>query len=220
MCAEAVPWRCHRYLIADALVVRGYPSRHIISARSERAHVLSKTANVDGRRITWICGGGSRRIGDAGRPGRVVGVLSTQAEAAPTPPPYKGAHPITHVIRAKRRIESHFLPRPDDTTRRGSAAFGPAVRGVSSLRLLAFLLPVACVTCCCYCRPAAWHAAARSPVQIASSSHWPSRTMVSPTSGLERSTTLPAPPERRSYRCSPSCPPPKLPPRPCRWLPG
>jgi uncharacterized protein (DUF488 family) len=47
MCAEAVPWRCHRQLIADALVARGLEVRHIISERSAEAHALNPGAQVD-----------------------------------------------------------------------------------------------------------------------------------------------------------------------------
>jgi uncharacterized protein (DUF488 family) len=38
MCAEAVPWRCHRSMIADALTVRGWVVRHIQSRRTARLH--------------------------------------------------------------------------------------------------------------------------------------------------------------------------------------
>jgi uncharacterized protein (DUF488 family) len=50
MCAEAVPWRCHRQLIADALVARGIPVRHIIGTQLSE-HKLSPHAVVlgDGR---------------------------------------------------------------------------------------------------------------------------------------------------------------------------
>lgn len=49
MCAEAVPWRCHRSLLADALVARGVEVRHIMDARSE-PHRLTRFAVVrDGR---------------------------------------------------------------------------------------------------------------------------------------------------------------------------
>lgn len=46
MCAEAVPWRCHRNLLADALVVRGVDVRHIIQAGKANAHTLNKDAHV------------------------------------------------------------------------------------------------------------------------------------------------------------------------------
>ena len=44
MCAEAVPWRCHRQLIADALVARGVTVRHILGPGQERAHELNPRA--------------------------------------------------------------------------------------------------------------------------------------------------------------------------------
>ena len=53
MCAEAVPWRCHRSLIADALTVRGIDVREITGAHSERIHMLTPFARVEGMRITY-----------------------------------------------------------------------------------------------------------------------------------------------------------------------
>ena len=53
MCAEAVPWRCHRSLIADALVVRAVGVEHILSASHTQAHVLRPWAKVQGTRITY-----------------------------------------------------------------------------------------------------------------------------------------------------------------------
>lgn len=47
MCAEAVPWRCHRSLIADAEIVRGIVVFHIISATNALAHKLTQFAVVD-----------------------------------------------------------------------------------------------------------------------------------------------------------------------------
>jgi uncharacterized protein (DUF488 family) len=46
MCAEAVPWRCHRNLLADALVARGVEVRHIVQAGKTNAHKLHKEAHV------------------------------------------------------------------------------------------------------------------------------------------------------------------------------
>src|SRR5579864_5077310 len=48
MCAEAVPWRCHRSLIADALVVHGIRADEIINATRLQVHVLTPFARVDG----------------------------------------------------------------------------------------------------------------------------------------------------------------------------
>ena len=53
MCAEAVPWRCHRSLIADALTVRGYRVEHIISTAHRLPHTLTPWAKVEGLRITY-----------------------------------------------------------------------------------------------------------------------------------------------------------------------
>jgi uncharacterized protein (DUF488 family) len=53
MCAEAVPWRCHRSLIADALLVRGIAVEEIVSAEKSEAHRLTPFARVDGTRITY-----------------------------------------------------------------------------------------------------------------------------------------------------------------------
>jgi uncharacterized protein (DUF488 family) len=46
MCAEAVPWRCHRRLIADALVARGHEVLHIMTAARVDRHALSPHARV------------------------------------------------------------------------------------------------------------------------------------------------------------------------------
>lgn len=53
MCAEAVPWRCHRSLVADALSVRGVPVVEILSETNWRMHELTPFAQVDGRSITY-----------------------------------------------------------------------------------------------------------------------------------------------------------------------
>jgi len=53
MCAEAVPWRCHRSLIADALSVRGVEVRHIMGPAKWQPHKLTAFAQVDGLKITY-----------------------------------------------------------------------------------------------------------------------------------------------------------------------
>jgi uncharacterized protein (DUF488 family) len=53
VCAEAVPWRCHRSLVADALVVRGMEVRDILSASASKPHRLTPWAAVDGTRVTY-----------------------------------------------------------------------------------------------------------------------------------------------------------------------
>lgn len=53
MCAEAVPWRCHPSLIADALLVRGIRSEEIQSATRRQVHALTAFAKAQGDRITY-----------------------------------------------------------------------------------------------------------------------------------------------------------------------
>lgn len=53
MCAEAVPWRCHRSLIGDALLVRGVSVVDIMSVTSVKPHTLTPFASVDGHRVWY-----------------------------------------------------------------------------------------------------------------------------------------------------------------------
>lgn len=53
MCAEAVPWRCHRSLIADALLARGIEAREITSATKTQLHKLTPWARIDGIQVTY-----------------------------------------------------------------------------------------------------------------------------------------------------------------------
>jgi len=53
MCAEAVPWRCHRSLIADALTSRGWTVRHIMSKTKADTHRLTPFAVIGEERITY-----------------------------------------------------------------------------------------------------------------------------------------------------------------------
>jgi uncharacterized protein (DUF488 family) len=53
MCAEAVPWRCHRSLIGDALLIRGVHVEDVMSATSRREHLLTPFAKVDGLAISY-----------------------------------------------------------------------------------------------------------------------------------------------------------------------
>jgi uncharacterized protein (DUF488 family) len=53
MCAEAVPWRCHRSLIGDALLARGILVFDIMSAKDARAHELTSFAHVQGQEVTY-----------------------------------------------------------------------------------------------------------------------------------------------------------------------
>jgi uncharacterized protein (DUF488 family) len=53
MCAEAVPWRCHHSLIADALLIRNIRVKHIMSPTRSQTHRLTPFAEVEGIRITY-----------------------------------------------------------------------------------------------------------------------------------------------------------------------
>jgi uncharacterized protein (DUF488 family) len=56
MCAEAVPWRCYRSLIADALTVRGIRVDDIMNMKRFQVHSLIPFARVQGHRITYPVG--------------------------------------------------------------------------------------------------------------------------------------------------------------------
>jgi uncharacterized protein (DUF488 family) len=53
MCAEAVPWRCHRSLIGDALLVHGFDVEDVYSLTSVKPHKLTPWAVVHGTKITY-----------------------------------------------------------------------------------------------------------------------------------------------------------------------
>jgi len=53
MCAEAVPWKCHRSVLSDALVVRGVRVIHVLSTGKTQEHRLTPFARVHGTRITY-----------------------------------------------------------------------------------------------------------------------------------------------------------------------
>jgi len=53
MCAEAVPWRCHRSLVGDALLVRGVDVQNILSPTQTSPHSLTRFALTEGTRVTY-----------------------------------------------------------------------------------------------------------------------------------------------------------------------
>jgi uncharacterized protein (DUF488 family) len=53
MCAESVPWRCHRSLVADALAARGVAVEHIMSKTSRKPHSYTPFARIEGERVTY-----------------------------------------------------------------------------------------------------------------------------------------------------------------------
>ena len=67
LCAEAVPWRCHRSLIGDALLVRGVRVEDIMSAKIGREHTLTPFAKVRGLEITYPAHGTMDLFAEPGR---------------------------------------------------------------------------------------------------------------------------------------------------------
>ena len=53
MCAEAVPWRCHRNLLSDALTARNIKVKHILTETSITNHELTPFAHLDGYVVTY-----------------------------------------------------------------------------------------------------------------------------------------------------------------------
>jgi len=62
MCAEAVPWRCHRSLVADALVARGVPVIQVTSATSAKPHAVTSFARIREGRVTYPSGPQQQRL--------------------------------------------------------------------------------------------------------------------------------------------------------------
>lgn len=72
MCAEAVPWRCHRRLIADALTVRGVEVVHLLGPGRSQPHTLPAFARTDGTRLIYDVGE-TARLFPEGQSGRATG---------------------------------------------------------------------------------------------------------------------------------------------------
>jgi uncharacterized protein (DUF488 family) len=53
MCAEVLPWRCHRWLVSDALTMRGVEVEHIMSIKNRTRHSLTRWAPVEDTQITY-----------------------------------------------------------------------------------------------------------------------------------------------------------------------
>jgi uncharacterized protein (DUF488 family) len=56
MCAERLPWHCHRYLISDSLVARNIPVVHIVSGKQTKVHALSSFARINGDVLIYDVG--------------------------------------------------------------------------------------------------------------------------------------------------------------------
>jgi uncharacterized protein (DUF488 family) len=53
LCAEALPWRCHRSMIADAALARGWTVADILSEKEAREHRLTSFARLEGPRVVY-----------------------------------------------------------------------------------------------------------------------------------------------------------------------
>jgi uncharacterized protein (DUF488 family) len=62
MCAEAVPWRCHRNLVSDELTRRGIEVVHIIGGGSSRSHVMNTDAVIKGEHLVYPAEQGTLRL--------------------------------------------------------------------------------------------------------------------------------------------------------------
>ncbi|MGH8623695.1 MAG: DUF488 family protein, partial [Burkholderiales bacterium] len=56
LCAERLPWQCHRHLIADCLVTRGVRVLHLLSPGKSIDHTLNRLARSDGSRLVYDVG--------------------------------------------------------------------------------------------------------------------------------------------------------------------
>jgi uncharacterized protein (DUF488 family) len=54
MCAEVLPWRCHRWLVSDALTIRGVEVEHLMSIKNRTRHSLTRWAHVEDTQITYL----------------------------------------------------------------------------------------------------------------------------------------------------------------------
>lgn len=102
MCAEAVPWRCHRSLVADALLVRKLPTADIQSPTRAQPHKITPFAKVRGKRLTYP-------------PYESVGVLENRVGKRPGKPPKQ---------KAKNQLKQHHpakKPKKDPPAKRLAA---------------------------------------------------------------------------------------------------
>jgi uncharacterized protein (DUF488 family) len=78
MCAEAVPWRCHRSLVADALTARGVEVAHIMSATRANPHRMTPFARVRRGKVTYPAAPAT--------PARATAPGARTSRARPSPP--------------------------------------------------------------------------------------------------------------------------------------
>lgn len=81
MCAEAVPWRCHRSLVADALLARGIDVEDIVGAGKPRAHRMTPFARVRGTRIVYPAEQTASPSNRSGRSKRMIRIARVYEES-------------------------------------------------------------------------------------------------------------------------------------------
>ncbi len=86
MCAEAVPWRCHRSLVADALLAGGDTVVDIMAPGKGTPHALTPWAHVDGGRVTYPGPPAPSRASRPRRPPRPERPRGSRGGTAPRPP--------------------------------------------------------------------------------------------------------------------------------------
>ena len=133
MCAEAVPWRCHRSLLADALVARGIGVEHILSGSRADAHHLTPFAKIENGKVTYpeAAGKARRKAVAAGQAELRFDENDTNKEQAMAPTKRKpkftaakearrrarlaaGTPPAERVIPDKRRKPPKHKPKLED----------------------------------------------------------------------------------------------------------
>jgi Domain of unknown function DUF488 len=129
MCAEAVPWRCHRSLIADALTARGIAVEHILSAKRRERHQMTPFARVRGEQVDYpaAASGEDDARGSSRKRQQALEYEADMAAKRPKKPKFTaatearrrareaaGAPPAVRVIPDKRRKPPKHKKMPEE----------------------------------------------------------------------------------------------------------
>jgi hypothetical protein len=101
MCAEAVPWRCHRSLVADALLARGIAVEHIMSGSRREAHSLTPFARVERQRVLYPKESAKAQAGSRSKPAAAQAEL--KFDKGVSMPRKRGKRKFTAATEARRR---------------------------------------------------------------------------------------------------------------------
>ena len=101
MCAEAVPWRCHRSLVADALLARGIAVEHIMSGNRREAHSLTPFARVEEQRVLYPKESAKAQAGSRSKPAAAQAEL--KFDEGVSMPRKRGKRKFTAATEARRR---------------------------------------------------------------------------------------------------------------------